>query len=155
MSQLVTTEMPPPPPPLADIKSATESAQGTIGKGLAASTAQIAESRVQAVMRSDDLSFSLEGEASMEVAEDGRLDSLSIQDFVAQYNFNTEGLERVVFELEEAGRLDQVICIMFLTYFRIYRSTVLCLSLLQDTAINAGRTAKLRWVACSAPRLSS
>ncbi len=61
-------------------------------------------------MRSDCLSSPLQGEAAMEVAEEVHLDSLSIQEFVAQYNFNTDGLERVVFELEEAGgRLDQVI----------------------------------------------
>jgi hypothetical protein len=108
--------MPPPPPPLADINSAgrTESAQGTIGKGLAASMAHTAESGIHAATQSDDLSSPLQGEASMEVTEDGPLDSLSIQEFVAQYNFNTEGLEGVVFELEEAGgRLDQVICLSF------------------------------------------
>jgi hypothetical protein len=119
MSQLVSIEMPPPPPPpLADINSAgrTESAQGTIGKGLAASMAHTAESGVHPATQSDGLSFSLEGEASeiVEDTEGGRLDSLSIQEFVAQYNFNTEGLEGVVFELEEAGgKLDQVICFEF------------------------------------------
>ncbi len=104
--------MPPPPPPLAEhINSAgrAENAQGTIHKGLAAFTAHTAESGIHPAMQSNCLSSPLEGEASMEVVEEGRLDSLSIQEFVAQYNFNTEGLERVVFELEEAGRLDQVI----------------------------------------------
>jgi hypothetical protein len=120
MSQLVSTEMPPPPPPppLADINSAgrTETAQGTIGKGLAASAVHIEKSGTHPATQSDGLSFSLEGEASeiVEDMEEGRLDSLSIQEFVAQYNFNTEGLERVVFELEEAGRLHQVIFFEFL-----------------------------------------
>jgi hypothetical protein len=34
---------------------------------------------------------------------------VSIQDFVAHYDFSTEGLERVVLDLEEAGRMEQVL----------------------------------------------
>ena len=36
-------------------------------------------------------------------------DCVSIHEFVEQYDFSTERLERVVFELEEAGRLNQVV----------------------------------------------
>ncbi len=43
-----------------------------------------------------------------ESSNGSRLENLSIQDFVDQYHFNPERLERVVLELEEENRLNQV-----------------------------------------------
>jgi len=106
---------PPPPPPLADNKPArrVKALKGTMSKGSTASAALVAEGGEPNARQSARLSSLIEEEVLKaagegEEEEGGRLDPVSIQEFVAEYHFNTERFERVVFELEEAERQNEV-----------------------------------------------
>jgi hypothetical protein len=83
-----------------DLKSVLPGAGGVCARATAAG--------VDADLYFMDCSGAIRTEEPEESSNGSRLENLSIQDFVDQYHFNPERLERVVLELEEENRLNQV-----------------------------------------------
>jgi hypothetical protein len=119
---LACTEMPPPPPPppltTSPRKAATLAYRSSLGPAASATAAKTSpdggasttctlpdtDKTGQAAKASEGLATVVDYGKEEERTEE----FVSIQEFVAQYDFSTEGLERVVLDLEEAGRMAQV-----------------------------------------------